>query len=320
MTAGRMCGAHGAAALGGAASSRAIGYAARQDAAPPRRGWEGSGRKDAVRENGEGRSPVRFFSPRAPLGRTRHHLPHWEQEGTSCFVTFRLADSLPEEKLAAWRAERNRWLAVHPGPLSEEDAEEYRDRFEGPVQRWLDAGHGECILRRPAVRGIVEDALRHFDGTRYVLLACVVMPNHVHALFTPGEGWSVGKILHSWKSYTATRINGALGRSGAVWEKESWDRFVRTRFHFERTVNYIRGNPGRMGIPVYVAGEVMEFLGGAGEAARRDGRLGEAARQDAGPPRSAPRSGDLGGAASSRAAEEGGAPSERPCGTGEHQL
>ena len=62
-------------------------------------------------------------------------------------ATFRLADSLPAGKLEELRAARARWLAVHPTPLSPDDAAEYYARFEDTAERWLDAGHGECILR-----------------------------------------------------------------------------------------------------------------------------------------------------------------------------
>jgi REP element-mobilizing transposase RayT len=46
------------------------------------------------------------------------------------------------------------------------------------------------------------------------MLAWVVMPNHVHALFRPFEGWSLAAILHSWKSFTANQANTILGRCG----------------------------------------------------------------------------------------------------------
>ena len=256
--------------LGGAAFSRAMAEGARLESRTPE--GEGTARLESRTPEGEGTArperrtsegDVHFFLPRGVVARSRHHLPHWEQKGTTCFATFRLADSLPQGKLAAWREERDRWLAIHPEPLSEEEAEEFRDRFEGAIQRWLDAGYGSCLLRTPVVREIVEGALRFFDGKRYRLHAYVVMPNHVHVLFTPAERWTVGRIMQSWKGFSARMVNETLGREGRLWEKESWDRFIRTRAHFERTVAYIRGNPGRSGIPVYVAG--ADGMGGAGE-------------------------------------------------------
>ena len=191
----------------------------------------------------------------------RHNLPHWDQSGTTCFATFRLADSLPADKLRELRDARARWLAAHPSPLSPADAEEYRVRFEETAERWLDAGHGECLLRNPEARGAVEDALRHFDGVRYALHAFVVMPNHVHVLFTPFSNVPIAKILHSWKSFSAKAVNAALGRAGTVWEKESWDRFIRNWRHFDRTLDYIRKNPGALPVPVYVAPDILGWLG-----------------------------------------------------------
>ena len=241
---------------------------------------------------------TRFLSD-DPIEATRHHLPHWEQSGgTTCFATFRLADSLPAGKLDELRFLRDRWLAAHPSPLSPADTEEYRIRFEETAERWLDAGHGECLLRSPAARRAVEDTLRHFDGTRCIIHAFVVMPNHVHVLFTPAAGIAVGKLLHSWKSFSAKAVNAALHRTGTVWEKESWDRFIRNRRHFDNTLAYIRANPGKLPIPAYVAPSILSWLDSSTPA-----------RQDAAPPEVPTTASALsptsartsGGAASSRA-------------------
>jgi hypothetical protein len=40
-----------------------------------------------------------FFDPEASLVIHRGKLPHWRQEGAIYFVTFHLADSLPQTKL-----------------------------------------------------------------------------------------------------------------------------------------------------------------------------------------------------------------------------
>ena len=101
------------------------------------------------------------------------------------YVTFRLADSLPQTLLKQWQAERALWLKLNPRPWSEAVMREYSRRFQGPVEKWLDAGHGSCALRDPAKREVVSSALRFFDGERYALDAFVVMPNHVHALVVP---------------------------------------------------------------------------------------------------------------------------------------
>src|SRR5437016_2901530 len=49
---------------------------------------------------------------------TRRHLPHWEQEGATYFVTFRLADSIPTTLLTEWRDELQAWLKFQIGRAS----------------------------------------------------------------------------------------------------------------------------------------------------------------------------------------------------------
>ena len=94
---------------------------------------------------------------------------------------------------------------------------------------------------------IVVDALRAFDRQRYRLDQWVVMPNHVHALVTPHEGYRLKRILQGWKSFTAHAINSHLGRHGQLWQRESFDHLVRSADHLERFRRYIRANPPKAG-------------------------------------------------------------------------
>jgi len=78
--------------------------------------------------------------------------------------------------------------------------------------------------------------------------ALVVMPNHVHLLVTPRPGWTLEKLTQSWKGFTSKQINAHLGREGALWQQESFDRIVRHEAHFERVVQYIARNPVKAGL------------------------------------------------------------------------
>src|SRR3981081_1394748 len=126
---------------------------------------------------------LRFFNPYAEVRHTRSLLPHWQQQGAVYFVTFRLADSIPLRLRDQWENERKAWLKVHPEPWTDETEREYHQRFSGAIERWLDAGHGACLLRRRECAQVVADTLRHFEGERVVMISLVIMPNHVHALF-----------------------------------------------------------------------------------------------------------------------------------------
>ena len=184
-----------------------------------------------------------FFNPFAETGVTENHLPHWQQEGAVYFLTFRLADALPKHLLDKWLAEREAWLADHPKPWKAELETEYHCRFSGAMERWLDAGHGSCSLRDAGCRSHVEEALSYFEGERCSQIAWVIMPNHVHVLFLLNGAWALEDMVHSWKLYSALKINKLLGKSGALWQKDYFDRLVRDREHFANCVRYIRRNP-----------------------------------------------------------------------------
>jgi leucyl-tRNA synthetase len=176
---------------------------------------------------------------------TTFELPHWQQEGKLIFVTWRLTDSLPKEKLDEWRTERASWLRSHPEPWDSETEAEYHERFSKSIDTWLDAGSGECILQQPAISGIVERTLKHFDGERYLLDSFVVMPNHIHVLFRLSPDHRLEDVIHSWKSYTAKEINKMRRTKGEVWQKDYWDRIIRDEDHRSNVLEYIRKNPER---------------------------------------------------------------------------
>lgn len=122
---------------------------------------------------------LNFLNPYADIRTTTNRLTHWEQPGATCFFTFRLADSLPAPLLAAWADHREAWLAENPEPWNDEQEQEYHRKFSGTIERWLDDGHGNCLLRRSDVRSVVEQVFTKFDHDRYWHHAGVIMPNHV---------------------------------------------------------------------------------------------------------------------------------------------
>jgi len=152
-----------------------------------------------------------------------------------------------------WLRQRSEWLATkgidsESAPLSLESLpieqrKEYRKLFGESFQAKLDEGHGSCLLSKPGNAGIVARAMEHFDGERYLLGDYVVMPNHVHVLLVPLDGFSLTEILRSWKTFTAREINLREGRSGGLWQRESFDHIVRSREQLERIRKYVAENP-----------------------------------------------------------------------------
>lgn len=164
---------------------------------------------------------------------TRGYLPHFDQPGLLQAITFRLVDSISPERM----------LQLRQG-LRPADSRQLFNRIEAE----LDGGHGKCWLRQPEIGSLVEQALQHFDGERYNLLVWVIMPNHVHCIIEPFTGFPLAGIVKSWKSFTASQANKLLGRSGAFWQPDYFDRFIRDNNHLHNAANYIHYNPVAAGL------------------------------------------------------------------------
>ncbi len=200
------------------------------------------------------------YDPVAEFHRSRQNLPHWQQPRRTSFITFRLADSIPQTTIKRWQDQMALWREHHPEPWDATTLAEY-ERFFARKEEWLDAGHGSCLLAHPENRNIVEENLRRFDGDRYILDEFVIMPNHVHVIVKPlgvkplGE-YSLSSILHSWKSYTSKQLI-KTGAVAPIWMDESFDHIVRSWDQLEHFRHYIRKNPasgdtqsGRGGSPL----------------------------------------------------------------------
>ncbi|MCX5971745.1 MAG: transposase [Coprothermobacterota bacterium] len=174
---------------------------------------------------------------------SRGYLPHFDTAHAIQHITYRLADSLPQSALEQMQAELKE-------EVRNRDARETQLRRK--IEAFLDAGHGSCVLRKPDVAACVVDTWLRFDGERYRLLQWVVMPNHCHVMIEPREGIPLGKIVLSWKNYTARWINENMSRTGVrrsrIWHREYWDRFIRDEGHFMATREYIVMNPVKAGL------------------------------------------------------------------------
>ncbi len=192
---------------------------------------------------------LRFFDPRAQIDHGNNRLPRSDRTGVACFVTFRLADSIPQDQLRIWAAERRAWLARNPPPHTEERGREHDELFTAKIEDWLDRGMGSCALRDRATRQALTDTLSHSEGSRYKSHAWIVMPKHVHLLFSPLAERTIASLVHSWKGVSARQANQLLGRTGEFWMKDYFDRLIRDSTHFWRCARDIRRNPEKANRP-----------------------------------------------------------------------
>ncbi len=186
-----------------------------------------------------------------PVHQPNHHkgwyyagsAPHRDMPHSLQFITFRLADSLPQRLLRELEREASR--------LAEPQRTSYKRRR---LEEWLDAGYGCCVLSRPELAEVVVSTLHYHHGRRYRLIAWCIMPNHLHVLIE--QHYSLPRIVQTWKSMT-TRwmlLNNerlALGVPGrSLWMRDYWDRYIRDEKHFDAAVHYILDNPVKAGLCV----------------------------------------------------------------------
>ncbi|MEZ3576545.1 MAG: transposase [Muribaculaceae bacterium] len=185
---------------------------------------------------------MKFFDKKLHASIHWRNLPHWSQGDAVQFITFRLADSLPQSKLEEYAKIRKQIYYEQNNEVRKAIQQQVLDRLD----YWLDQGYGSQYLGDPKIRQIVADAMHHWDGERYQLLAYVIMPNHLHILLIPAHGDDIYSTFQSIKRYTAVKINKYLQRSGSIWENDMFDYMPRNYDEFNNQLNYIIDNPNKL--------------------------------------------------------------------------
>jgi REP element-mobilizing transposase RayT len=111
---------------------------------------------------------------------------------------------------------------------------------------------GNLILS-PEARSLVLNHCLFDNGRKVRLHAVVVMPNHVHLLFTPlqeaqGEWFRLAEIMDGIKGASSHSVNRILQRKGTLWLDESFDRVMRSDDELGVKILYIVQNPISAGL------------------------------------------------------------------------
>ena len=208
----------------------------------------------------------------------RRRLPHWDLPAATYFVTACLAGSIPAEgllDLAGYRARLAKMPAPRRVPKKKWDDVRWKRVF-ARSDWWLDHHSAVRHFADPDLAASVVDAIYHWAGRRYDVLAYVVMPSHLHWVFRPRDeaenveqvadllrkGERVSdlfhesaktrsareRIMHTLKSHTGLECNKRLGHCGALWQDESYDHCVRDEDELERIIEYVEFNPVQAGL------------------------------------------------------------------------
>ena len=139
----------------------------------------------------------------------KRFLPHYHASEKLQLITYRLADSLPQNVLidklntmpGVPHSDAGTKSISTPGAPHSDAGK--KAHYRKTVEAILDHGYGSCLLQIPSIAQKVIESWTYFDKKRYDLIAYVVMPNHVHVLIKTYENFKLGKIIWSWKRHVS---------------------------------------------------------------------------------------------------------------------
>ena len=182
-------------------------------------------------------------------------LPHYYKGHKFFFITFRLADSLPQSVIIELKEE----LQAKINNITENDEikkreiiDELKLNYFKKFDHQLDSNpYGECVLKNRKIAQILYDKILSYHLEFYNLKCLCIMPNHVHLLLSSilnEEEPQLDKWLKLIKGGSAFLINKALNRTGKLWAIESFDRYIRNEEHYFNSFYYTINNPEAVGL------------------------------------------------------------------------
>ena len=171
----------------------------------------------------------------------RRNLPHLYFSDGIYFVTYRLVDTLPSDKVAEVKE------------VIDDRIIEDREKFKRLLKKYdkiLDRGlSGKKHLANSEIAEICKNSLHYPDGKEYKLICYCIMPNHIHLVFKLLKAnRGISKILQSIKRTSARKSNLVLNRNGKFWQDESYDRLVRDDKELYFIIKYVLMNPVNAGL------------------------------------------------------------------------
>lgn len=191
----------------------------------------------------------------------KHILPHFQLPGQAYFVTFCLLDAVPPKALEhyTWQlAEIKAQIEYREKHfLIDLKFTELKAQYNFIRKKYIKAfddllaqNRNQSIdLNRKELSSIIVESLRFWEHDKVENQAWCIMPNHVHWVFKTRETDNQGKpcylsdIMESVKKHSAIEINKVIGRSGRLWQKESFDTTIRDYEHLYNSINYTLNNP-----------------------------------------------------------------------------
>ncbi len=148
------------------------------------------------------------------------------------------------------RAERSR-TAAHKIHMADQSRLRLgRVSLPGQPYHIISATHGRrALFADPAAARVVVRAMRRMQEDNWLHShAWVLMPDHLHWLFTLGERADLSTTLNRFKSGSAHAVRGLVGDAPKIWQSGFFDHGVRSDEDLLGIARYIIANPLRAGL------------------------------------------------------------------------
>jgi putative transposase len=104
------------------------------------------------------------------------------------------------------------------------------------------------IFRDDSCCDILIDDIKYYRKMLdFLLLAYVIMPNHLHLLLMTGDKFSVSKILQKIKGHSGYRINESTNQGGSIWQADFFPKIIGEDESIDAAMDYIHNNPVKHG-------------------------------------------------------------------------
>jgi putative transposase len=108
-------------------------------------------------------------------------------------------------------------------------------------------GH-RSLFQSERIASLLINTLTHYRrAQKYLLHEFVIMPNHIHLIFTPSE-ITLERAMQFVKGGFSYRVNKELRMNAEVWERGYVDHRIRDHNDYERHLSYVRNNPVKAGL------------------------------------------------------------------------
>jgi REP element-mobilizing transposase RayT len=159
------------------------------------------------------------------------NLPHFSSINQYQFITFRTKDSTDEFILKQLKNNNLETRIIQQN-----------------IDTYLDTSKKGSYLNDDII-DIIKKYFINLDDSLCEIIAFSIMPNHIHIILV--QKTQLSEILQKIKGGLSFLINKELKKEGSLWQKDYYDKVIRSEKHYEKTYEYVKNNALKAGLYDY---------------------------------------------------------------------